>query len=70
MPTSVVDLAPSWLTFHRAVDWGVKWKRPPVSERQNDPETYIHHGAGGRYGTDPIAAMQQLQRWYHDYKNY
>ena len=67
---SVQDIAPPWLTFYRAEQWGVIWKRPPVAEGQADPETYIHHGAGGRYGTDPQQAMRSLQKWYHDVKDY
>lgn len=67
---SVKDIAPPWLTFYRADDWGVIWKRPPVAERLEDSETYIHHGAGSRFGLDPLAAMRRLQTWYHDVKNY
>lgn len=67
---SVKDIAPDWITFYRASDWGVEWKRPPVWEGLSDPETYIHHGAGGRFGTNPVEAMRRLQKWYHDVKNY
>ena len=67
---SVRDIAPPWISFHRASDWGIIWKRPPVAEALADPETFIHHGAGGRYGTDPHRAMRSLQKWYHDTKNY
>ena len=68
--TSVTDIAPPWLTFISAADWGISWKRPPIAERLADPETYIHHGAGGRFGTDPRVAMRRLQTWYHDVKDY
>ena len=68
--TSVIDIAPPWLSFLRAADWGVIWKRPPVVEGQADPETFIHHGAGSRIDTDAAEAMRELQRWYHDAKNY
>lgn len=67
---SVQTLAPPWLRFRSAADWGIKWKRPPVAERLADPETYIHHTAGGRFGLDPEQAMRSLQQWYHDVKNY
>lgn len=67
---SIVDLAPPWMSFHRAADWGVIWKRPPVAEKQHDPETYIHHGAGGRFGLDALVAMRSLQKWFHETKNY
>lgn len=67
---SVQDIAPPWLTFIRAEEWGVVWKRPPVQESLADAETYIHHGAGSRFGTNPIQAMLNLQQWYHDVKNY
>lgn len=69
-PEQVEALAPPWLSFVRAADWGIRWKRPPVAERLADPETYIHHGAGGRFGLDPRRAMRVLQTWYHDRKNY
>jgi hypothetical protein len=67
---SVEDIAPEWLTFHTAAEWGAEWKRPPVAERLNDAETYIHHGGGSRIATDHIKAMRGLQAWYHDVKNY
>ena len=68
---SVKDIAPDWLSFHRASEWGAVWKRRPVAERLADPETYIHHGAGGRFGTDHFKAMRDLQTWYHSpSKNY
>ena len=67
---SVKDIAPPYIEFHRAADWGIEWKRPPVSEGLADPETYIHHGAGSRMGNDHGQAMRNLQAWYHDVKNY
>lgn len=68
--TSVRDIAPPWLRFITAAEWGIRWKRPPVDERQQDPETFIHHTAGTRWHTDPAEAMRRLQAWYHDTKNY
>ena len=67
--TSIVDIAPDWLDFIRAEEWGIEWRNPPVPERLNDPETYIHHSAGSRLGTDPVRAMQVLQRFSWS-KNY
>jgi len=69
-PAELEAIAPDWLEFVRAVEWGIEWKRPPVAERLGDPETYIHHGAGGRMGLDARQAMRSLQQWYHDVKNY
>ncbi len=67
---SVQDIAPDWLSFIRASEWGVIWKRPPVAEGLGDPETYIHHGAGSRFGLDHAQAMRDLQTWYHNVKDY
>jgi hypothetical protein len=67
---SVQDIAPEWLSFIRASEWGIVWKRKPVKEGLADSETYIHHGAGGRMGNDHKQAMRTLQKWYHDSKNY
>lgn len=69
-PAQLEAIAPEWLDFIRAEEWGIKWKRPPVKEGLADEETYIHHGAGGRFGNDAAEAMRRLQRWYHDRKNY
>lgn len=69
-PAEIEAIAPDWLEFVRASEWGIVWKRPPVAERLNDPETYIHHGAGGRNGLDARQAMRTLQTWYHNVKNY
>lgn len=67
----VEALAPPWLSFLRAHDWGVIWKRPPVAERLDDPETYVHHSAGSQWHpTDAAQAMRNMQRWSHDGKNY
>lgn len=67
---SVQDIAPDWLSFIHADEWGVVWQRPPVAEGLGDPETYIHHSAGGRWGVNPVEAMRAFQEWYHDVKNY
>ena len=67
---SIKDLAPPWLKFYTAADWGIIWKRPPAAERLGDTETFIHHAAGNRRGTDPQAAMRDLQKWYHDVRDY
>ena len=69
-PAQLEAIAPDWMEFVRASDWGIVWKRPPVAERLADPETFIHHGAGGRMGTDSRQAMRSLQSWYHNVKNY
>jgi hypothetical protein len=67
---SVRDIAPAWLSFVRASEWGCVWKRPAVSERQGDPETFIHHTGGGRLATDHHQAMRSLQAIYHERLNY
>lgn len=67
---SIQDIAPDWLTFHRASEVPITWKRPPVYEKLSDPETYIHHGAGGRFGNDSLEAVRRLQNWYHNSLNY
>jgi len=59
---SVVDRAPAWIKFARATEWGVKWKNPPVKEKLNDPETYVHHTAGNPMtNLDAFTAMRRLQ---------
>lgn len=32
-----------------ADQWGIAWKRPPIAEKQPDPECYVHHTAGATW---------------------
>lgn len=38
-------------------DWGMRWARPPFSERLLDPEIYIHHRAGNPHHTRDAATV-------------
>ncbi len=43
-------------------DWGMVWVRPPVKERQGDPEQFIHHRAGNpQHTTDAAVVFRQMQ---------
>lgn len=54
-----------------ADDWGATWTRPPVPERLDDPEVYVHHTAGNPYDTiDAVEAFQILNRIAQQGKGY
>jgi hypothetical protein len=62
---SVESRAPHYIKFMRATEWGINWVRQPFSEKLSDPETYVHHTAGGRMGTFPVMALRELERFSH-----
>ena len=64
-PAEVEAAAPEWMTFLRASEWGINPQHSMAPERLNDPEGFLHHTAGSRMGTDPIAAMKRLERFSH-----
>jgi len=65
-PEQVEAIAPDWLSFLRADDWGRTWKHPPMTERLDDEEQYVHHTAGNEYRYLSAAdAMRTAQVFAH-----
>lgn len=64
---SVEQRAPKWVQFMTAHEWGRELIHPMVTEKLDDPETYVHHTAGNPSSNiNPAVAMRSLQRMSHD----
>ena len=65
-PRPIEDFAPGWITFLRAEDWGMAPQHGLAYETLNDPETFIHHSAGGQISSDHITALKRLEDFSHN----
>lgn len=53
-----------------ALEWGMRWARPPVAERTPDAEVYVHHTAGGLMSPDAATAFRLLNEYAITAKGY
>lgn len=56
--------------YLRATEWGMRWAKPPATEKLNDPEVFVHHSAGGRMSTDAATAFRALNEYAITGKGY
>jgi hypothetical protein len=56
--------------YLRALDWGMRWARPPVAERLLDPECFVHHTAGALISEDAATAFRTLNEYAIGTKGY
>jgi len=53
-----------------AAEWGMRWARPPIAEKQPDTECFIHHTAGGQLSPDAAQAFRLLNEYAINQKGY